>query len=169
MAIRGKVIQSKGLRTQIGGQAAPKAFVHVDGVEEAIRRIGKLARDAQGRILIAAMMDGAEVIRKKVEDYAPRPTKRRHPEVGRLGDNIIKMVFFRGNNRVEVGVLPDYRESKVGHLVEKGHDWWWGGHMEKRPFMKPAYNATKARALQVVHNRLQQEVNRTTRKLNKEG
>ena len=157
-----------GSRQQVGG-IAPKTMIQVTNADDIKKRFRKLATDVQGRILVAAMMDGAEVIRRRTAELAPRPTVRRHPQVGRLSDNIIKMVLFRGTGEVQVGILPDYRESRVGHLVERGHKWWWGGQQEGKPFMAPAFDATKSRAMQVIQNRLQKEVSRTTKSLNKEG
>ena len=157
-----------GSRQQVGG-IAPKTMIQVTNSREIEKRFRKLTKDVQGRILVASMMDGAEVIRRRTADMAPRPTVRRHPEVGRLADNIIKMVLFRGQGEVQVGILPDYRESRVGHLVEHGHKWWWGGFQEEKPFMGPAFDATKQRAMQVIQNRLQKEVTRDVKSLNKEG
>jgi len=171
-----KVIFTPGLRTQIGG-AAPKTFIEVANSKEIEKRFRKLATDVKGRLLVAAMMDGAEVIRQRTAELAPKPSVRRHPGTKRLSDSIIKAVLFRGSDSIRVGVFPDYRTEntkiksggKVAHLVERGHKWWYGGFQEGKPFMGPAYDATKQRAMQVIQNRLQKEVSRTTKSLNKEG
>jgi len=155
-----------GSRQQVGG-TAPEAFIKIDGDKEVERLLKQLSKEIRTKALLFSMMEGAEIIRQQVAANAPRPSKRRHPKVGRLGDNIIKMVMFWGNNKIEVGVLPDYRESKVGHLVEKGHKWWWGGYQEEGPFMLPAFIVSKGRALEEVKRKLQQEVNRTTKKLSR--
>ena len=171
-----KVIFSPGLRTQIGG-TAPKAFIEVANSKDIQRRLRRLSADVRDRLLVAAMMDGAEVIRQRTAELAPKPSVRRHPGTKRLSDSIIKAVLFRGSGSIRVGVFPDYRTEntkiksggKVAHLVEHGHKWWYGGFQEGKPFMAPAYDATKQRAMQVIQNRLQKEVSRDVKRLNKEG
>lgn len=158
-----------GTRIQVGG-TAPKSMIEVANDKEVMRKLRKMGKLGLN-ITVDAMLDGAEVIRKQVAQNAPRPSKRRHPDVGRLADNIIKTIMYYGTGKAIVGIMPDYRESRVGHLVEFGHKMVRGSHVfgevPDHPFFRPGFDATKDIAIQVIRGSLRKSIDRETRKLNK--
>ena len=146
--------------------------IEVKNSREIQRRFRKLDEAVRDKIMVAAVMDGAEVIRQRTAQMAPKPAVRRHPEVTRLSESIIKVLTVRSRDRIQASVSPDRSKGKggwYGHMVELGHKWWYGGFQGAKPFMGPAFEATKGPAMNVIKNRIQKETSRTTKSLNKEG
>ena len=136
-----------------------KSTVRLNGLEEALREVGpKLARKALRKAVAAAGDMWVDEIRAKV----PVAT-------GDLRDSIAKKVSTRrragvSSARVKVGPSFDNTVPKggdqsqspgvYGQIVERGNK-----RQGPRPFMRPVFDATAERAVQIVADVLRDELN----------
>lgn len=109
----------------------PKFTVDLSGEKELISELKKLEAATRAKYLQAAIMAGAEVVRKEASARAPKRT-------GRLAANIITEI--EGNtsaDRASVKIGPS-KEAFYGMFVELGTS-----KMSARPFLRPAIDAKK--------------------------
>jgi hypothetical protein len=140
------------------------------------RVLGNAARAAMRPLVTAAKRNALTLGRGK-EKLKVRRERRAQKQDYRLAETIGQVTrTYKGAKVVVVG--PMYEgfglKGRVGHLVEKGHEiklprrGMWkhllkhkaGGRVRPYPFMKPAWDATVARAKQVLVEKLRAGIER---------
>jgi hypothetical protein len=155
-----------------------KALLHALGVlPSRIERrvIGNAARAAMRPFITAAKRNARKLGRGK-ETRASKQARRARDEY-RLAETIGQVTRTYAGAKVIVAG-PMYTgygaKGRVGHLVEEGHEiklprrgiWKYllkhraGGRVRPYPFMKPAWDATKGRARQVLVAKLRSGIER---------
>ena len=124
--------------------------VEVVGLKELERKLGRMARQTQGRILSDAVMKGGEVVRDIAEAIAPRA-----PGMGTRG--------FHGAEFIDVEVeeRPGRATANVGaqkkafwlNIQETG-----SVHMPAQPWLTPAWDAGKRQAVHEISIALRPEI-----------
>lgn len=115
--------------------------VHVEGAEALNRALRAVGNRATGLLLRQAAEKGAEVLAEEARRIAPRDT-------GRLAEGLHAKVGRVQAGRVQVNVSYDKRQW-YGKLVEEGTV-----HQATKPFLRPALDAKKDEAKQVVGDEL---------------
>jgi HK97 gp10 family phage protein len=111
------------------------------GVKQLVTQLGKVRdRMATESVLVGALTKGAEPIREGASAKAPRRT-------GRLGREVV-IEPIKGEPEVGVFADPFY-----GHMQEFGTR-----HHGAQPFMRPAWDENRERALDIVRRELEQEI-----------
>lgn len=143
----------------------------IEGGDLIARRLAILPREVSGPSLHDAAMSGAKVLKKAVEQKAPRGRGDGYVwkgnKLGHLADNILAEVTAeKESRRVEISVGPD-KDHWYGRLVENGHAlvrvlgrYKKGrrtyrikkviGNVPPHPFMRPAFDENTAEAERAV-------------------
>lgn len=144
----------------------------VHGLKEMDARIKALQREfgtasiPAGKWVMRALHDGARVIRDEAKSRAPvlrEPDPRRFP--GELKGNIIEhasreqwnTVYVRVRNRGYIFAPGSDTRKNAKSSARKGNpNYWWlvefgTSKMPARPFLRSAFEAKKAAALNAVH------------------
>lgn len=142
------------------------AEVKIEGLAELKEALKLMPEKIADRVLLAATMAGAEVIRKQAMANAPLLT-------GRLKANIIKR-RVRGKQgksarsaSVDVGVRS-HRASKKG---DKNNAYYWffvengTSKMDAKPFLRPAFDQKKEEAATAIKERLAKRIEKEAIKL----
>ena len=131
-----------------------KVRVSIEGQRQIVRKLNVLADEVAKLHLEAATLEGAEVIRKAIEDKAPKG------ESGFLKSHILKEVDPENTrrNKVTVSIGP-HKEAFYALFVEFGHALVRGsrkatrkviGSVPPHPFMRPAFDESKRRVRQTI-------------------
>ena len=137
--------------------------------EEIRRRLELMPQEVRGEALRVAVLEGAEVIRAQAEANA-----RAIQRTGTLAGDIHAEINERRttNTRAEVLIGPG-KKGWYGRLVEFGHDIVRGtrkatrrvvGHAPPKPWLRPAGDAKRAEAEQVVIDELRRRLEKVWRK-----
>ncbi len=94
----------------------------LDGMEQLLRQIEQMGNKVEGELEKKALKEGAEHLRNKIEENAPRRT-------GKLASEIVVGDIKNGN--IEVGV-DQQGDAFYGHFLEFGTS-----KMHPSPFMAP--------------------------------
>ncbi len=113
----------------------PETFVEVTGLKELDRKLKQLEPKLAKKALRKAVSAAAEPIRKEARRLAPRRT-------GFLRRNIIKSVKRRGS--IVLAKIGTSEDAFYGLFVET----------QKKPFLRPAFDTQKNRAVAVVREKL---------------
>lgn len=124
--------------------------VRIDGLAELNRKLRELPRKVQRRGLRRAVRAGAEPIRERAEELAPRRT-------GRLARNIVTRYRTSRVDRAVIEVGPGLR-AFYGKFQELGTS-----RHPARPFLRPAFDAGKDAAVRQIGDTLRQEIERAAR------
>lgn len=146
--------------------------VRVEGLRELSDRLEKLDKKVAGQVVRKAAITGARLIRDEAKNRVPVDT-------GVLKQNIVIKRFRtrgKGNVRYGIGLVSSkavysntktnrkkgrvgksYYQDKAfyGHMVEFGTR-----KMKARPFLRPAFESQKEKAVDVVKNTLKQEIDK---------
>lgn len=120
----------------------------VAGIDEVVRNLARLGRDVQDRIADEAVEAGAEVIRARASEDAPRDT-------GFLSENII--IKYRDVGVRDVGPSS---AAYYGLFIEVGTS-----RIRKRPWLRPAYDAVKGDAMREAERVMAQGIEREAMRL----
>ena len=160
--------------TVVGDKALMLALkVLPDKIERKV--IGNAARAAMRPFITAARRNALKLGRGK-ETRGDKRARRARDEY-RLAETIGQVVRTYSGTKVVVAgpMYTDFGlKGRVGHLVEEGHEikvprrgiWKYllkhraGGRVRPYPFMKPAWDATKARVKQVMIQKLRSGIER---------
>ncbi|WP_159990817.1 HK97-gp10 family putative phage morphogenesis protein [Pelistega ratti] len=146
--------------------------VRVEGLRELSDRLEKLDKKVAGQVVRKAAIEGSKLIRNEAKNRVP-------VYLGILKQNIVVKRFRdrgKGNVRYGIGLVSSravYKNNKVnrkkgrvgktyyqgktvyGHMVEFGTR-----KMKARPFLRPAFESQKEKAVDVVKNTLKQEIDK---------
>jgi hypothetical protein len=98
-----------------------------------------------------ALTDAAGPIESDAKRLAPRLT-------GSLADSIDIHTMDVSSYTAQVRVGPNYKLNRTGHLLEFGHKTPNGGWVRAYPFLRPAFDANKARAVKRFRDILRREI-----------
>jgi len=137
-----------------------RARVEVEGLEQALSKLGTIGRTIARNQTKGIMLDAIEPIRVAVKAAAPvGPT-------GNLKRSIQKQIWEhdKRRNRIDAEVYSKRPEGAHAHLVEFGHRIVTGGKLGKggrvvgsvppHPFMRPAYDQTKDLATRIANDKI---------------
>lgn len=126
-----------------------KVKVSVEGQRQIVRRLNVITDEVARTHLEAATLEGAEVIRKAIEDKAPK-------ESGFLKSHILKEVDFKNTrrNKATINIGP-HKDAFYALFVEFGHALVRGtrkviGNVPPHPFMRPAFDESKRNVRQTI-------------------
>lgn len=121
------------------------------GDKQLQRRLDALSREARQETLVKAVMSGAEIVRARTEQLAPKG------KTGKLKQNIIKVVTKKTDRDVEVG-------------VGWGDAAWYGRFPElgtrqhsAKPFLRPAFDTEVEPAIKEIGAELNRGIARARR------
>lgn len=152
----------------------------VDGLKELQRALDSLPKEIQGRPLKSAVSAGAKVIldeaiskapvgetgnlRKSLYRYRSRSQSTKGKETYLVGVRKGKGIY--GNTRL------NRRMGRVGKkYTTQGEAYYWRfiefgtSKMPAHPFLRPAFESQKERAVQIIKERLGKAIEAQTRKL----
>ena len=128
----------------------PETFVEVTGLKELDRKLKQLEPKLAKKALRKAVSAAAEPIRKEARRLAPRRT-------GFLARNIIKSVKRRGS--IVLAKIGTSKDAFYGLFVEFGTE----TGTTAKPFLRPAFDTQKNRALAVMREKLGAVLNKLAR------
>jgi len=130
----------------------------IQGLAELDRALDELPERVARRTLYRAVNDGAEIIRRRCAELAPYAAKTPNSTSPlHLKDAIIKQTRVRGQ-----GVKGASVQCRIGLDTKKGESVFYGRFIEfgwmhvggkqipAHPFMRPAFDEMKGRALQEI-------------------
>lgn len=126
--------------------------VKVEGLRELQTKLTRLPQHVRGRVLAAALMRGAEPIRRDAEANAPHLT-------GRLSRGMSKDVEEKGPTSATVAVGPE-EDDFYGHFQELGAP---AANVPAQPFLEPAFDAHKRRAVDTIGHELGRKIEQAAR------
>lgn len=130
----------------------------IEGVDRLVRRLGILSDSVAREHLIAAAMEGAELIRAGAAERAPKDT-------GRLAESMLAEPWAERSNahRAVVRIGPD-KDHYYGLYVEFGHAVKFGrsarvvGHVPPHPFLRPALDENRRKVRAVIAGALKRRL-----------
>jgi len=130
----------------------------LSGLAELDRALDELPDRVARRTLFRAVNDGAEIIRRRCIELAPYGAKTADSTSPlHLKDAIIKQMRVRGQGvkgasvQCRIGLDTKKGESVFyGRFIEFGWTHTGGKAIPAHPFMRPAFDETKGRALQEI-------------------
>lgn len=142
-----------------------KMKTEITGLPQLAQVLHGLSGQVQGRLLREAVAAGAEVVRAEAEERAPYYEGKvgpRHPPPGTLKASVFKARLPEECNDMrevwQVNVKRRYA-AFYAHFVEYGTV-----KMSKRPFMRPAWEAKKKEAREVMVAKLAELLQRVKKK-----
>lgn len=113
-----------------------------EGLEELISKLEQKAEDVE-KTKNEALQEGAKVMQKAAQDKAPYRTGnlKRHIEISDIKDGEIN-VYVDQQGKAYYGYFQEFGTSK----------------MRARPFMGPAFNASKLKIQRVMADRIRQRL-----------
>lgn len=130
-----------------------KVKVSIEGQRQIVRRLNVLSDEVAKTHLEASTLEGAEVIRKAIEDKAPKQT-------GYLKEHIEKEIDPKNSRRNKVTVkIGPHKDAFYAYFVEFGHALVKGskkatkkviGNVPAHPFMRPAFDESKRNVRQTI-------------------
>lgn len=136
--------------------------VKVDGLRELGERMKGLKEDVNTRIARAATAAGAVVIRNAAQQKVPVDT-------GNLKKNIIVKRLPKGESSLTSEHIVTVRQGKLTKKQkDKGlQDAYYGKFVEygtakmpARPYMRPAFDQNKEKAVQAIKDRIEKRLNK---------
>lgn len=141
---------------------ASSVTVKVDGLRELGERMKGLSEQMNNRIARAATAAGAVVIRNAAQQKAPVDT-------GNLKKNIIVKRLPKGESSLTSEHIVTVRQGKLtAKQKDKGlQDAYYGKFVEygtakmpARPYLRPAYDQNKEKAVQAIKDRIEKRLNK---------
>lgn len=141
---------------------ASSVSVKVDGLRDLGDRMKGLKEDVNNRIARAATAAGAVVIRNAAQQKVPVDT-------GNLKKNIIVKRLPKGESSLTSEHIVTVRQGKVtAKQKDKGlQDAYYGKFVEygtakmpARPYLRPAYDQNKEKAVQAIKDRIEKRLNK---------
>lgn len=121
------------------------------GGKQLQRRLDALSKEARREALVKAVMAGAEVVRARTAQLAPKG------RTGKLRENIIKVVTKKTDREAEAGVgWSD--EVWYGKFPELGTK-----HHSAKPFLRPAFDSEAEPAIKAIQAELRRGTERARR------
>lgn len=160
-------------------RSAKPVSVRVSGADEILRNLNRLPPQVRRQHLLEAVKPGAEVIKRAVEEKAPRgegdATYKGQP-IGHLADSIVVEGEVMDDDAVIYKIGPD-KHHFYAPFVEFGHaivrvtnriknaagrtirrETQELGQVPPHPFMRPAYDESKNEAERAVARELQRRL-----------
>lgn len=156
--------------------------IKVEGLKELQKALNQLPKEIQGRPLRAAVSAGAKLIVDDVKTRVPvgetgnlktavyRYRSRRNSSTGRE-------TFFVGIRQGKAqfkDTAYNRRKGRVGKTYKTaGEAYYWRflefgtAKMQAKPFLRPAFEANKSRAVEVIKDRLGKSIQTQAKKLAK--
>lgn len=129
--------------------------INVRGLRETLEALEKLPANIENNALRAGLRAGAGIVRKEARRLCISKDLRK---------SIIAVQHKRrrGLVRVSVGIKKNTKKFRIAHLIEFGtalrqkKSGASTGVMRARPFMRPAYEATKRQVLDAIVDKARQ-------------
>ena len=132
-----------------------RVSIKLKGAAELERKFRAMPNKIAGRVLKRVAEAGAEEIRKETAARAPVRTSK-------LAQSIVSVVVEAARDLVEMGIGPG-KEAFYGLFVEFGHSGRGGQHVPAHPFLRPAFEASRKRAVKVMQDRFREALLREAR------
>lgn len=159
----------------------------ITGLDQIVDRLSKLPGKLQKRALQTAVRRGANIIRDAAQAGAERfddpftqeaihlnVAVQHAPKMSRANGGIAMRVGVRGGASRYGDTLVNRRKQRVGQTYQTGGDksnpggdtWYWRflefgtSKMQAKPFLRPAFERNKDRALTVIADTLNREIDR---------
>ncbi len=146
--------------------------VRVEGLQELSQRISALNKTVANRVVRKAATAGARLIRDEAKSRVPVDTgllkrnivvkkfRDQGPGNVRYGIGLVSSKAVYSNNKTnrrKGRVGQSYYQDKAfyGHMVEFGTR-----KMKARPFLRPAFESQKEKAVDIVKNTLKEELDK---------
>lgn len=139
------------------------AYLEVDGMSQIQKRIIELGKKGK-RIENKALREGAEIVRAKVSEQAPRSDKPRKPTEGtqswRTGEHAVdhitasRVKMVNGSKVIEVGIS---RGDNSHYFYLKFHE-YGTVKMPPRPFMRRSLRMSRDNARAIMRNVYKKEL-----------
>lgn len=138
----------------------------VQGLAELDAVLSAMPDKLAKKVIVAAIREGAQMFQSRAQEMAPENPQipLGHPEwrTMRLKDGIKVQVTTKSLGAagalVRGEIALDKKHAFFGRFVEQGHITAAGGQVAPQPYMRPAFESTKYRVLDVVQMRLWQGV-----------
>jgi HK97 gp10 family phage protein len=149
--------------------------VDMKGLAELERKLRQLAEKMQGKALRQATNAGAQVIKRAARARVPVDTGllKRNIVVGRSRRNSAKgresyNIFLKKEKRIYANTRANRRRNRVGKKYEVDGPAFYGKFVEMgtskmaaRPFLRPAFEASKQAAVDAVRLKLAEVIKKT--------
>ena len=151
------------------GSFAPDVTIKLEGVQQLLKNLEQFSQTIQRRIVRKAVSAGSTPMLQAVKAAAPRETGLLKKSIGR------KVKTYRNSGVVLViigprsgfrTVIDDKPRNPLmyAHLVEFGTS-----KAPAKPFMRPAFQAMKQTAQNIIRQKLAEEIEKEAKKLKKTG
>lgn len=132
-------------------------------MKEIQRKLRKMESRLRKRIVRRSLRRGIKPIREAAKAKAPRGTRAKESKP--LHKTIVTRSQRRRRGRDEISVKVTHTQDGAhAHLVEHGTgprympDGKYVGEMPAQPYMRPAYDANKAKAQRIVRDELKKAI-----------
>ena len=154
-------------------------LMKINGLKELDLAMARLPYEIQGKPLRAATSRAAKLIRDEAIARAPEDTGNLKESIYRYrsrsqslpGREVFIVGVRRGPRRRYANTRFNRRKGRVGKTYfEQGKAFYWRflefgtAKMQKRPFLRPAFEDNKVAAVNVIKERLRIEIDKAARK-----
>jgi len=151
----------------------------IDGLKELDLALKRLPYEIQGKPLRSATSRAARLIRDEAIARAPEDTGNLKESIYRYrsrsqsmpGREVFLVGVRRGPRRRYANTRYNRRKGRVGKTYfEQGKAFYWRflefgtAKMQKRPFLRPAFEENKMAAVDLIKERLRIEIDKAARK-----